>query len=141
MIDTYNALLKQLQEKSEAELKPEKKIEEKKNREVVEVAETLSSEGVISEIGRLKLEIGEKLTHISDGLEEEVSKFNQIQKAIEIKDEELKEFKDWATDAPGDNFERVFDKWKERCTNPNDIKEMKEFIKKNFPGWEIPEDK
>ncbi|MCE5328901.1 hypothetical protein LLG07_00990 [bacterium] len=91
MIDTYNALLKQLQEKSEAELKPEKKIEEKKNREVVEVAETLSSEGVISEIGRLKLEIGKKLTHISDGLEEEVSKFNQIQKAIEIKDEELKE--------------------------------------------------
>jgi len=91
MIDTYNALLKQLQEKSEAELKPEKKIEEKKNREVIEVAETLSSEGVVKEIGNLKLEIGKKLTHISDGLEEEVSKFNQIQKAIEIKDEELKE--------------------------------------------------
>ena len=91
MIDTYNALLKQLQEKSEAELKPEKKIEEKKNREVMEVAETLSSEGVVKEIGNLKLEIGKKLTHISDGLEEEVSKFNQIQKAIEIKDEELKE--------------------------------------------------
>jgi hypothetical protein len=34
MIDTYNALLKQLQEKSEAELKPEKQIEEKKKREV-----------------------------------------------------------------------------------------------------------
>lgn len=91
MTDAYNALLKQLQEKSEAELKPEKKIEEKKNREVVEVAEALSSEGVIKEIGNLKLEIGKKLTHISDGLEEEVSKFNQIQKAIEIKDEELKE--------------------------------------------------
>lgn len=91
MIDTYNALLKQLQEKSEAELKPEKKIEEKKKREVVEVAETLSSEVVIKEIGNLKLEIGKRLTSISDGLEEEVSKFNQIQKAIEIKDEELKE--------------------------------------------------
>ena len=91
MIDTYNALLKQLQEKSEAELKPEKKIEEKKKREVVEVAETLSSEGVVKEIGNLKLEIGKRLTSISDGLEEEVIKFNQIQKAIEIKDEELKE--------------------------------------------------
>ena len=91
MIDTYNVLLKQLQEKSEAELKPEKKIEEKKKREVVEVAETLSSEGVVKEIGNLKLEIGKRLTSISDGLEEEVSKFNQIQKAIVIKDEELKE--------------------------------------------------
>jgi hypothetical protein len=91
MLDAYNALLKQLQEKREAELKPEKKIEEKKEREVVEVAETLSSEGVVKEIGNLKLEIGKRLTHISDGLEEEVSKFNQIKKAIEIKDEELKE--------------------------------------------------
>lgn len=91
MIDTYNALLKQLQEKSEAELKPEKQIEEKKKREVVEVAETLSSEGVVKEIGNLKLEIGKMLTSISDGLEEEVSKFNQIKKAIEIKEGELKE--------------------------------------------------
>jgi len=91
MLDAYNALLKQLQEKREAELKPEKKIEEKKKREVVEVAEALSSEGVVKEIGNLKLEIGKRLTHISDGLEEEVSKFNQIKKAIEIKDEEVKE--------------------------------------------------
>jgi hypothetical protein len=91
MIDTYNALLKQLQEKRESELKPEKKIEEKKKGEVVEVAETLSSEGVVKEIGNLKLEIGRKLTSISDGLEEEVNKFNQIQEAIVIKDEELRE--------------------------------------------------
>jgi len=91
MLDAYNALLKQLQEKREAELKPEKRIEEKKKREVVEVAEALSSEGVVKEIGNLKLEIGKMLTHISDGLEEEVSKFNQIKKAIEIKDEEVKE--------------------------------------------------
>lgn len=58
---------------------------------VVEVAEALSAEGVVKEIGNLKLEIGKMLTSISDGLEEEVSKFNQIKKAIEIKDEELKE--------------------------------------------------
>ena len=91
MLDAYHVLLKQLQEKREAELKPEIQIEEKKKREVVEVAEALSSEGVVKEIGNLKLEIGKRLTHISDGLEEEVSKFNKIKKAIEIKDEELKE--------------------------------------------------
>ena len=91
MLDAYNALLKQLQEKREAELKPEKIIEEKKKRGVVEVAETLSSEGVVKDIGNLKLEIGKRLTNISDGLEEEVSKFNQIKNAIEVKEEELKE--------------------------------------------------
>jgi len=91
MLETYNALLKQLQEKREAELKPEKKIEEKKQKEVVKVAETLSSEGVVRDIGNLKLEIGKRLTHISDGLEEEVDKFKKIQKAIELKEGELTE--------------------------------------------------
>jgi len=55
--------------------------------------------------------------------------------------ESKNEFKDWATDALGDNLKRVFGKWKEHCTNQNDIKEIKYFIKKYFPGWEIPEDR
>ncbi|MBI4619502.1 MAG: hypothetical protein HY739_04995 [Desulfobacterales bacterium] len=91
MLATYNALLKQLQEKEETELKPEKKMEEKKMKEVVDVADSLSSEGVVKGIGSLKLEIGKMLTQISDRLEEEVNKFKGIQKAIEIKEGELKE--------------------------------------------------
>jgi len=91
MLDAYNALLKQLQEKRESELKPEKVIEEKKERETVKVAETLSSEGVVKDIGNLKLEIGKRLTQIADGLEEEVNKYKKIQEAIKIRDEELEE--------------------------------------------------
>jgi uncharacterized lipoprotein YmbA len=91
MLDAYNVLAKQLQERREAELKPEKRIEEKEQREVVKVAETLSSEGVVQEIGNLKLEIGKRLTHISDRLEEEVSKFKKVQRAIELKEQEVKE--------------------------------------------------
>jgi len=91
MLEAYSMLLKKLKEKREAELKPEKKIEEKEQKEVVKVAETLSSEGVIKEIGNLKLEIGKNLTQLSDGLEEEVNKFKKIQKAIEVKEEEIKE--------------------------------------------------
>ena len=49
------------------------------------------------------------------------------------------EFKDWAVDAPGENFKRVFNEWKKRCTNLNDIIETKKFIKKNFPDWKIQE--
>jgi len=76
-------------------------------------------------------------------MDEEAKKYCMgILKGIyKFEKESKNEFKGWATDAPGDNFKRVFDKWKERCTNPNDIKEMKSFVKKDFPGWEIPEDK
>ena len=91
MMDSYNTLLKKLKEKREAELKPEKIIEEKKKKEVVQVAESLSSEGVVTGISNLKLGIGKMLTQISDGLEEEVDKFRKIEGAIKIKEEELKE--------------------------------------------------
>lgn len=91
MLDAYNALLKQLQEKSRSELKPEKKLEDKKEKEVVEIAGSLSSEGVVKGISNLKLEIGKMLTQISDKLEEEVNTFEAIQRAIEIKESELKE--------------------------------------------------
>jgi len=91
MLDAYNALLKQLQEKKEAELKPEQKIEEKRAKEVVEVASSLSSEGVVKGISSLKLDMSRTLTQISDKLEDEVNSLNGIQKAIAIKEDELKE--------------------------------------------------
>jgi len=91
MLDAYNALLKQLQEKREAELKPEQKVEEKRAKEVIEVASSLSSEGVVKGIGSLKLDMSKMLTQISDKLEDEVNRLNGIQKAIDIKEDELKE--------------------------------------------------
>ena len=49
------------------------------------------------------------------------------------------EYKDWAVDVPDGIFEKVFDEWKKHCTDQNDIKEVKKFIKENFPDWEIRE--
>ena len=91
MLRTYNALLKQLQEKREAEMKPEQKVEEKRAKEVIKVASSLSSEDVVKGIGSLKLDMSRTLTQISDKLEDEVNRLNGIQKAIDIKEEEIKE--------------------------------------------------
>ena len=99
MIDAYNELLKQFQEQREAELRPEKKIEEKRAKEVVEAAESLSSEGVAKGISNLKLDMSKTLTEISDKLEEEVHKLNGIRKAIDIKEEELQELYEIETSA------------------------------------------
>ncbi|MFZ2604167.1 MAG: hypothetical protein WAX79_09265, partial [Candidatus Omnitrophota bacterium] len=43
MVAAYNELLKQLQEKSASELKPEIAIEQKKTKEIVEEADALSA--------------------------------------------------------------------------------------------------
>jgi len=52
--------------------------------------------------------------------------------------ESKNEFKDWVTYAPGDNFCRVFDKWKGLCKNPNNIKVMNYYIMESnvFYNWE-----
>lgn len=90
-MEAYQSLLKQLEEKKETELKPEKKLEEKKAKEVVQVADSLSSERVGKEVSNLKGEIGKMLTQIADKMEEEVNKFKAIQKAIDLKEKEVKE--------------------------------------------------
>ena len=91
MLQAYNALLKELEEKQEGELRPEKKIEEKKIKEAVQVAESLTTEGVGKEIANLKLEIDKTLTRISDQLEREVNRFVAIRNAISAKEKEIGE--------------------------------------------------
>jgi hypothetical protein len=91
MLETYSAILKQLEAQRETELKPEKKLEEKKAKEVIQIAESMSSEGVSREISNLKIETSKTLAQISDRLEEEVNKFRAIQSAISLKEKELQE--------------------------------------------------
>jgi len=94
MIDAYQALLKQLQEKEKTELRPEEEIEKKKKKEVVEIADSLSSDGVAKAVGDLKLEMGKTLTQISERMEEEVAKYRKVSEAVRVKESELEEIYD-----------------------------------------------
>lgn len=44
------------------------------------------------------------------------------------------EFKDWASDVPGESFGYILKEWAKNM-NKKDKKEMKDFIKKEFPAW------
>jgi hypothetical protein len=91
MLDAYNTVLKQLQEKQAGELRPEKKMEEKKTKEAVAVAESLGSESVAKEINNLKLDVNKMLTQLYDRLDAEVNKFMMIQNAIAAKERDIQE--------------------------------------------------
>ena len=45
------------------------------------------------------------------------------------------EFKDWATDVPGETFGYILDEWKKRNNNNKDKREMKDFISNECPNW------
>jgi hypothetical protein len=91
MLQAYMEVQKQLESQKELELKPEKRIEEKKAKEVLQVADSLSSEGVAREISTLKIEAGKMLAQISDRLDDEIGKFKAVQNAVALKDKELQE--------------------------------------------------
>jgi hypothetical protein len=91
MLNACTELVQQLQERRETELKPEEKVEEKVKKQAVEVADALSTEGITQAAGTLKSEIGKLLGQLSDRLEEETSKYRQVKKAVEVKEQELGE--------------------------------------------------
>ena len=91
MLEAYNEVLRQLQEQRAAELRPKEEIEEKRIEEAVEVTDSLSTEGIVQEVSALRLETGQLLSQLSERLEEEVNKYRQVKKAVEVKEKELQE--------------------------------------------------
>jgi hypothetical protein len=91
MLEAYQVLAKQLEEKRQAELNPERKIAEKKTEEAVKTASTVVAEGIDREIGGLKSEISKMLADVSEKLATEASRFRSLQQAAESKEQELRE--------------------------------------------------
>lgn len=59
-----------------------------------------------------------------------------ILKGIYRFDNESKsEFKDYATDIPGECFGWLLDEWRRECTRKRDVKEMNEFLSRECPKW------
>ncbi len=91
MLDAYQTLAKQFEEKRAAELAPERRMEEKRSEEAIKVAVTIDPEGIDRDIGALKAEIGKMLADVSDRLAAESGKFRGVQKAVASKERELQE--------------------------------------------------
>lgn len=46
------------------------------------------------------------------------------------------EYKDWAVDAPGEYFVRIYNEWKKEAKNKKDVSEVRKFIQDLAPGRE-----
>jgi hypothetical protein len=91
MLSAYQDVLRQLEEKRQAESRPEAKVEQRITAEAVKVADELSNEGVVKQISDLRANIGKLLSQASDRLEEQVGRYAQITRAIAFKEKELSE--------------------------------------------------
>lgn len=91
MLAAYKEVVKRLKEKREAELRPPAGAEEKQKEEAVREADSLSTEGIAREVGNLRSEISKVLIELSDRMEEEIGKYLRLKKAVQAREQDLKE--------------------------------------------------
>lgn len=91
MLAAYKEVVKRLKEKRETELKPQQRAEERQKEEAIQVAESLSTEGIAREVGNLRSEISKVLIELSDRMEEEIGKYLHLKRAVEAREQELAE--------------------------------------------------
>lgn len=91
LIEAYQKLEEEILEKSLAELKPEKQIEERKDKEAVAAAEAILGSGVSEKMNQLKGEITNLLVQLGSNLETAIGEYKKLKEAIEAKRKELQE--------------------------------------------------
>jgi chromosome segregation ATPase len=91
ILEAYENLVEKYRRQKEQKLDAQERIREIETDEAVAVAEGLSAEQVVKQVGELKAQIGALLGEVSDRLESEVRKFDSLRGAIEAKETRLKE--------------------------------------------------
>ncbi len=91
MLEAYEKIVKQLEDKREAELKPAEKMEEKKAKVVTAAADSVTTEEVIRKTAELKHEFGLTLAKLSEKMDSEVARYESIKAAVENKQKELQD--------------------------------------------------
>lgn len=82
------------EERREADMSPAQRIEQRSAQSAVASADALTLENVVKDITQLRSSVGRTLSQIAESLEAEVDKYQQVKKAIEVKEKELAEIYD-----------------------------------------------
>jgi hypothetical protein len=94
LLDAYHEILEQLQQREKAQLRPEQRVQERKEEKVLTAVAGLSADGAIQQANLLKQEMAKTLSELGERLAAEVNRFIQVQQAIQIKEKDLKEIYD-----------------------------------------------
>ncbi len=91
LLESYEKVVKLLAEKAKAKLNPQKIVEEKQKKEAVKKVEEFTADKINAGISGLSEEITKLLDDLKFKLRNEIKRYEDIQKAISVKDAELKE--------------------------------------------------
>lgn len=89
IMDAYNGLLKKLQTQKTEE--PKKVQAEQQKIVLTDKAKSLSNEGIVKDIARLKMSVSSELDKLGEQFTSEYKKFEELQKAINIEKQNLED--------------------------------------------------
>ena len=89
ILDAYNELLKQVEEKKSGQPKEIKETEEREK--TVKSALSVSKDGIINQIASLKISLNSELEKIEESLVNESKKLAQVQEAIKLQEQRLQD--------------------------------------------------
>jgi uncharacterized coiled-coil protein SlyX len=91
LLDAYQENLVQTEERQEAELKPERKLREKKAEETRAAVKGLDREGLGQAIEALRSGTGHFLSQLSERMDAELKRLSDLQAAIELRERDLED--------------------------------------------------
>jgi hypothetical protein len=91
MLELIEKLNTEIKNKEKENLNPEKIKQEARQKSVVEDSDKIVDAALTTHIHQLKVSINKELTTLSDKLEAEAEKYENLKNAIEIKEAELNE--------------------------------------------------
>ena len=97
ILEAYGVLLKKYNDQAKAGFMAEDANKQKEEKELVEVAVSAQKDDVVNEILSLKDSVTKNFSELADKLARENQRYGSVQKAIDIKQKELKELFDIET--------------------------------------------
>ena len=91
LLDVIEKMQREMTEKEQNLLNPEKVKKETKTKEVIKKAEEITSSNLTTQIHDLKVAITQELSELAEKVASEAKKYTVIQEAIELKQAELEE--------------------------------------------------
>lgn len=89
MLEAYNTLLMEFDNAQNSGQKPDDIIAAKETKKTIDIADKLSAENIIQDITELKLKFGKTTSELAEKLEEEITKYHSVKKAVAAKEKEL----------------------------------------------------
>ncbi len=144
MLEEYQRTAAMLQEEQKNALRPEKAVQEKKEKQSVERADATNAAGVEQAISTLRMEVSGILSNLSDKFAALLSDYRELSEAVRIKKDEIQEL--YEIEKSAETLAALIEAQHKRKSDfeaelANKKEELEEEIRSTREAWKLEQEK